>query len=475
MAWSRAHLVRLNHPTDRLDATRYIEWQPPETAQDREVLPPRVSLTAYLPPVDNQGSLGSCVSHSVAKLMEYNIRKNVKQRSSNQLSRLYIYWFGRFIMSGSPSRYRDPGDTGMYVINGFQAVQQYSDCLQALWPYKISNYKVKPTPDKVRSAKSMFRLLNFVNIPTNLQRLKAQLVAGNPISFGCAVYSSFMTQAVASSGIIPNPIPGKEHYLGGHCMLIVGYDDAKSSFLIMNSWGSGWGLGGFAWFPYSYMLNYAGEFFTTSSFSQILPNSLPRSITAMPNRDAINTERKEKETTPVLKRGPSIGAITPQTTPRDRGLSTSSVPILVEKYTLNKSGEEVYPVHKFTLWYQNPNLYEELRPGWKDQISSLLRCLIYCNIPEIDLNFRIGTEQKQRLAGPPVSAFFDTTKDVKYSVAEDETQNKLSFEKSWSALDAWENLEISEKEKIQILARSKKCEIRDKNFYSDKTYFFIFH
>jgi hypothetical protein len=37
---------------------------------------------------------------------------------------------------------------------------------------------------------------------------------------------------------------------GGHCILIVGYDDSKQAWLIRNSWGDGWAMGGYAWFGY---------------------------------------------------------------------------------------------------------------------------------------------------------------------------------------------------------------------------------
>jgi len=36
----------------------------------------------------------------------------------------------------------------------------------------------------------------------------------------------------------------------GHCVMIVGYDDHKKAWLIRNSWGTGWGTGGYGWFAY---------------------------------------------------------------------------------------------------------------------------------------------------------------------------------------------------------------------------------
>ena len=37
---------------------------------------------------------------------------------------------------------------------------------------------------------------------------------------------------------------------GGHCIVIVGYDDSKQAWLVRNSWGTGWGMAGYCWFGY---------------------------------------------------------------------------------------------------------------------------------------------------------------------------------------------------------------------------------
>ncbi len=48
---------------------------------------------------------------------------------------------------------------------------------------------------------------------------------------------------------------------GGHCVIFVGYDDAKRAFLCQNSWSEDWGRGavkgegGLFWMPYSFALN----------------------------------------------------------------------------------------------------------------------------------------------------------------------------------------------------------------------------
>ena len=81
--------------------------------------------------------------------------------------------------------------------------------------------------------------------------------------FGFTVYSSI--NHVGSTGKIPYPCPG-EKSLGGHAIVVVGYDDkmkienascgkkTTGALLIRNSWGTGWGDEGYGWLPYEYVL-----------------------------------------------------------------------------------------------------------------------------------------------------------------------------------------------------------------------------
>ncbi len=51
-----------------------------------------------------------------------------------------------------------------------------------------------------------------------------------------------------------NGVRGHERVpAGGHAVLAVGYDDASQRFIVRNSWGSGWGMGGYCTMPYSYL------------------------------------------------------------------------------------------------------------------------------------------------------------------------------------------------------------------------------
>jgi C1A family cysteine protease len=80
------------------------------------------------------------------------------------------------------------------------------------------------------------------------------------------VYESFESQEVASTGEAPLPKAG-EQQLGGHAVLAVGYDEDQQRFIIRNSWGSNWGMGGYFTLPYSYLLQstLSSDFWTIRS------------------------------------------------------------------------------------------------------------------------------------------------------------------------------------------------------------------
>jgi C1A family cysteine protease len=55
-------------------------------------------------------------------------------------------------------------------------------------------------------------------------------------------------------GWIAEPAAG-DRLFGDHAVAAVGYDDTAATphLIIRNSWGSGWGEGGYGYLPYSYV------------------------------------------------------------------------------------------------------------------------------------------------------------------------------------------------------------------------------
>jgi C1A family cysteine protease len=72
------------------------------------------------------------------------------------------------------------------------------------------------------------------------------------VVFGFTVYSAFESQQVATTGIVPMPSPA-DQIVGGHAVVLVGYNDAVDRFRVRNSWGTGWGQQGYFELPYLYV------------------------------------------------------------------------------------------------------------------------------------------------------------------------------------------------------------------------------
>jgi C1A family cysteine protease len=117
--------------------------------------------------------------------------------------------------------------------------------------------------DSIRGKRCVECGCGYVTLPTHLSRPGTIRQKVNPFVFGFTVYQSFESDSVASSGIAPLP-DSSETALGGHAVMAVGYDDASSRLLARNSWGTGWGMGGYFTLPYAYVAdnNLADDFWT---------------------------------------------------------------------------------------------------------------------------------------------------------------------------------------------------------------------
>ena len=58
-----------------------------------------------------------------------------------------------------------------------------------------------------------------------------------------------------TTGNMPYPNVNREAVLGGHAVLIVGYNDTTQRFIVRNSWGTGWGDKGYFYMPYQVIQN----------------------------------------------------------------------------------------------------------------------------------------------------------------------------------------------------------------------------
>ena len=227
-------------------ATRNYGWHPqPNDERDYKftlttnvnVLPKTVDLRSKMSEVYDQQSLGSCTGNGVASIVQH-LDLNFMP------SRLFIYYNERLLENTIME------DAGANIRDGIKTINQYGVCSENDWIYDIKKFTEKPS-DKCYLEAQKKVSLSYYAVNQLEQDLKTALSQGFPIVFGFLVKASFENNVTATTGIYKPS--GK--IVGGHCIVIVGYDDVKKSFLMRNSWGKNWGLNGHFWMPYREVLN----------------------------------------------------------------------------------------------------------------------------------------------------------------------------------------------------------------------------
>jgi len=221
----------------------------------KATLPPKVDLRSKCPPVLDQGELGSCTANAIANAHLF-AQVSESYPSPFPPSRLFIYWNERNLEGTVLS------DSGAAIRDGFKVINKLGACHETQWPYDISQFKKRPAARCFQDALK-YLAISYFAVPQTESMLKACLASGFPFVFGFSVYESFESALVAKTGKANLPGPN-ESSLGGHAVLCVGYDNTTGRFLIQNSWGSGWGAGGYFTLPYAYLLNsgLASDFWT---------------------------------------------------------------------------------------------------------------------------------------------------------------------------------------------------------------------
>ena len=212
----------------------------------------------YLPPVDTQGSQGSCVAWAVGyylKSYQENKENNrtalaEKSLAANICSPAFIY-----------NMIHTQNDHGSYFSDAFQVLNDFGCASLADMPYDDSDYQTWPDESDYENAIPQRTQCSFgeyyylsMDSDSALNQVKQLVLNGKLVIFGIYVYNNYRYISSYDNTYTIADKTGTS--LGGHAQTIVGFDDTKvtndgtGAFRVVNSWGTDWGDSGFYWISY---------------------------------------------------------------------------------------------------------------------------------------------------------------------------------------------------------------------------------
>ncbi|MBL7817946.1 MAG: hypothetical protein JNL70_23255 [Saprospiraceae bacterium] len=231
-------------------------------------LPPSVDLTSYCPFVGNQGKISSCVGWSVGYGL-MTITKAIqddetdrKKITDEAYSALFVY---------NQVRSSDGNcNSGSNMTDALTFIANSGNCLAKEFGFNVEDCYVRPESGlKMRAQRNKIagfnRLFNTDTDPNiKVDVMRKVLAKKKPLAIGLKINEQFKSLFGKEYW---NPLLGAEP-VEGHAMVVVGYDDALSCFIVMNSWGKVWGKEGFIKIKYKDMGNYCRYAYAIHNYNQ---------------------------------------------------------------------------------------------------------------------------------------------------------------------------------------------------------------
>lgn len=220
-----------------------------------QLIAPQILSSAYTmatPPVENQGSEGCCVSFAIGyyqrSIKEYYFKgASSFATNTNIFSPEYLYNY---------TKASSLCNAGSAAITTYDFLVNKGCCLWATLPYTAGSCDVS-TAMPFDAAAANFRIQSYATIlAADRTAIKTSLTNNNPLVISFNVDTAFYNAGSSFIWNATNHASSPSQNLGRHAVTIIGYDDTKSAYKIINQWGTGWGDAGFSWIDYDFFEAY---------------------------------------------------------------------------------------------------------------------------------------------------------------------------------------------------------------------------
>jgi len=214
----------------------------------------------------DQGGLGSCTCNAagqairaaeISALMAAGMGLEDAQATIEFMSRLFPYYFARAISHETQI------DAGTMIRFVFMVLNTFGFCRESMWGYsddsdpRTGKFAKMPSGAAVRAAYDQCltaagdKVVHYARIASTgnarVNDVKRAIADGHLVVFGTSVTEAFCADMTANSMLPMAPPKVTDKIAGGHAMVWGGYHG--DDFDTLNSWGEGYGDGG--WFKMS--------------------------------------------------------------------------------------------------------------------------------------------------------------------------------------------------------------------------------
>jgi hypothetical protein len=223
-------------------------------------LPASISLESKFPPIGNQGQYGTCVAWASGYNLKTSLNAIDKGWNSSDLSKTSNQTSPKDLWFSIGNSYKGDGCNGTSFEAALDALIAKGATTLSRAPYDMGECSGSSVGDVNN------KLVNYRKIAYNnrvaegtgsdgmtQENLKNYLAQGRPILIGARLGDRFMSwKGTASIGSDTYNNPEMQHAY--HAMVLVGYDNSKSAFIVRNSWGTNWGNAGSIYVDYDFFL-----------------------------------------------------------------------------------------------------------------------------------------------------------------------------------------------------------------------------